>query len=186
MKLKDLREKFTAIDEAKQEFWTVTVLKSINKLKKGQKVVVKARGSSEALKKGAKNLGDPQANMPGYLEVAKDKKEGVEEALSDKDKKKRLAMIKKAVEKISKSNADMAKKDALRMMKDSGMFDEQVNEDRKKDLKDLETLSLAYTDQKGKGKDVKVLLKQISSLKKKLGESTTIKTFKQMRVEGKK
>jgi hypothetical protein len=51
------------------------------------------------------------------------------EALSDADKKKRLAMIKKAVEKISKSNADKAKKDALRMMKDSGMFDEDVNED---------------------------------------------------------
>lgn len=56
------------------EFWTVTVLKSINKLKKGQKVVVKARNSAEALKKAAKNLGDPQANMPGYTSAVKDKK----------------------------------------------------------------------------------------------------------------
>lgn len=55
------------------EFWTVTVQKSINKLKKGQKVVVKARNSAEALKKGAKNLGDPKANMPGYIKAVKDK-----------------------------------------------------------------------------------------------------------------
>lgn len=48
----------------------------------------------------------------------------VEEAMSEKDKKKRLAMIKKAVEKINKSNAEKAKKDALAMMKASGMFDE--------------------------------------------------------------
>ena len=44
-----------------------------------------------------------------------------------------------------------------------------VSEDRNKDLKDLETLSLAYVDQLRKGKDVKVLDKQISVLKKKLG-----------------
>ena len=50
------------------------------------------------------------------------------EALSNNDKAKRLADIKKAVEKINKSNADKAKKDALQMMKDSGMFDESVDE----------------------------------------------------------
>jgi len=44
-----------------------------------------------------------------------------------------------------------------------------VSEDRNKDLKDLETLSLAYVDQLRKDKDVKVLTKQISVLKKKLG-----------------
>jgi hypothetical protein len=52
----------------------------------------------------------------------------VDEAMSDRDKKKRLAMIKKAVEKINKGNADKAKKDALAMMKASGMFDEQIEE----------------------------------------------------------
>ena len=51
----------------------------------------------------------------------------VEEAMSDRDKKKRLAMIKKAVEKINKQNADKAKKDALAMMKASGMFDEDLD-----------------------------------------------------------
>ena len=55
------------------------------------------------------------------------------EAMSEKDKAKRLALIKKAVERINKGNAEKAKKDALAMMKASGMFDEdlephQVNE----------------------------------------------------------
>ena len=40
-------------------------------------------------------------------------------------------MIKKAVEKINKHNADKAKRDALNMMKDSGMFDEEVGEQEK-------------------------------------------------------
>ena len=48
----------------------------------------------------------------------------MDEALSPAMKKKRLAMIRKAVEKINRQNAEKAKKDALKMMKDSGMFDE--------------------------------------------------------------
>lgn len=51
-------------------------------------------------------------------------KESLDEALSDAEKKKRLAMIKKAVEKIDKKNMAKAKKDAMAMMKASGMFDE--------------------------------------------------------------
>lgn len=51
-------------------------------------------------------------------------KESLDEALSDAEKKKRLAMIKKAVEKIDKKNMAKAKKDAMAMMKSSGMFDE--------------------------------------------------------------
>ena len=46
---------------------------------------------------------------------------------------------------------------------------EEVNESRVKDLKDLETLSVAYVDQLRKGEDLKVLTKQINQLKKKLG-----------------
>lgn len=46
---------------------------------------------------------------------------------------------------------------------------EEVNESRVKDLKDLETLSIAYVDQLRKGKDLKVLTKQINQIKKKLG-----------------
>ena len=48
----------------------------------------------------------------------------IEEAMSPADKAKRLKMIRLAVEKINKNNAELAKKDALRMMKDSGMFDD--------------------------------------------------------------
>ena len=54
----------------------------------------------------------------------------MDEALSPAMKKKRLAMIRKAVEKINRQNAEKAKKDALKMMKDSGMFDENLEEDQ--------------------------------------------------------
>ena len=61
----------------------------------------------------------------------------VGEAMTDKEKKKRLAMIKKSVERINSKNADKAKKDALRMMKDSGMFDETVEEAKAPKIKGL-------------------------------------------------
>ena len=54
--------------------------------------------------------------------------ETVEEAMSPADKAKRLKLIKQAVEKMNKSNMERAKKDALKMMKDSGMFDEELEE----------------------------------------------------------
>ena len=50
------------------------------------------------------------------------------EKMSDKEKKKRVDMIRKAVEKIDKKNMAKAKKDALAMMKSSGMFDEELEE----------------------------------------------------------
>ena len=52
-----------------------------------------------------------------YAEFNDDEEE-VKEKLSAKDKKKRLDMIRKAVEKINAKNAERAKKDALKMMKD--------------------------------------------------------------------
>jgi len=55
----------------------------------------------------------------------------VDEAMNPKDKAKRLKLIKKAVERINKNNAEKAKKDALKMMKDSGMFDESVELEEK-------------------------------------------------------
>ena len=60
--------------------------------------------------------------------ISEETSEKVSEALSPKEMKKRLALIKKAVEKIDKKNTAQAKKDALKMMKDSGMFDEAVEE----------------------------------------------------------
>ena len=44
--------------------------------------------------------------------------------LSPKELANRLRMIAKAVEKQNKKNADRAKKDAMKMMKDTGMFDD--------------------------------------------------------------
>ena len=64
-----------------------------------------------------------------------------------------------------------------------------VKEDRKSDLKDLETLSVAYTDQTNKGKKatdpkMKALDKEINNLKDKLGvkgrKSTHTNKFKKM------
>jgi hypothetical protein len=59
--------------------------------------------------------------------------------------------------------------DALGMVKQGVIESVDLTENRNKDLKDLETLSIAYVDQLRKGKDLKVLTKQISQMKKKLG-----------------
>lgn len=67
-----------------------------------------------------------KAVKSGGIELHDKQFEDIQEAMSEKDKKKRLAMIRQAVEKINKQNADKAKKDALAMMKASGMFDEDV------------------------------------------------------------
>ena len=57
-------------------------------------------------------------------------------------------------------------RDALQTIREGNSI---VAEGRSKDLKDLETLSIAYVDQLRKSKDVKELTQQISALKKKLG-----------------
>ena len=72
-----------------------------------------------------------EGKLPPALQAYQDKKNGkkpddVEEEMSPADKAKRLKMIRQAVEKMNKSNMERAKKDALKMMKDSGMFDEDV------------------------------------------------------------
>ena len=78
-----------------------------------------------------------EGTLPPALQAYQDKKNGkkpkddekeVKEELSPADKAKRLKMIKQAVEKMNKSNMERAKKDALKMMKDSGMFDEELEE----------------------------------------------------------
>jgi hypothetical protein len=52
----------------------------------------------------------------------------LDEALSPKEKEKRLLMIKKAVEKLNRANIDKIKKQAMRDMKASGMFDDVIDE----------------------------------------------------------
>ena len=62
-----------------------------------------------------------------------DDEQEVQEALSAKDMEKRLKLIKKAVEKINRNNLRNAKSDAMKMMKDSGMFDEDASDDEEVD-----------------------------------------------------
>jgi len=52
----------------------------------------------------------------------------LDEALSPKEKEKRLQMIKKAVEKLNRANIEKVKKMAMRDMKASGMFDDAMDE----------------------------------------------------------
>lgn len=80
---------------------------------------------------------DPDEFDDWLVKNIEESKELVDEAMSDKEKKKRLAMIKKSVERINSKNADKAKKDALKMMKDSGMFDETVEEAKAPKIKGL-------------------------------------------------
>ena len=63
-----------SLDEGAQEMWVVAVAKNFNSLKKGAKVEVTARNTTEALKKAAKKLGDIEAwKHSGILTVAKKK-----------------------------------------------------------------------------------------------------------------
>ena len=55
------------------------------------------------------------------------------EALSPKEKEKRLLMIKKAVQKLNRANIEKAKKMAMRDMKASGMFDDVIDEETELD-----------------------------------------------------
>tara|TARA_R110002153_G_scaffold131099_3_gene280025 strand:+ start:5824 stop:6804 length:981 start_codon:yes stop_codon:yes gene_type:complete len=93
-----------------------------------------------------------EGTLPPALQAYQDKKNGkkpkddekeVEEAMSPADKAKRLKMIRQAVEKMNSANMEKAKKDALKMMKDSGMFDEDLEEGRVKDqmVKDSEKMN---------------------------------------------
>ena len=59
--------------------------------------------------------------------------EDVNEAMSQQDMEKRLKLIKKAVEKINRQNLRNAKADAMKMMKDSGMFDEDSSDEEEVD-----------------------------------------------------
>lgn len=92
----------------------------------------------------------------------------VGEAMTDKEKKKRLAMIKKSVERINSKNADKAKKDALKMMKDSGMFDETVEEAKARPPK-IKGLSLYGSEISGLRQGMKTFSAKPVVSKGKLG-----------------
>ena len=89
------------------------------------------------------------------------------EALSPKEKEKRLLMIKKAVQKLNRANIEKAKKMAMRDMKASGMFDDAIEEG-------LGGLNFGYRDNSNDGhQGPRVVSKQkqepeLERLKKKL------------------
>ena len=112
-----------------------------------------------------------KAVKSGGIELHDKQFEDIQEAMSEKDKKKRLAMIRQAVEKINKQNADKAKKDALAMMKASGMFDEEVELDEA-----LGNKNPSHTDKVKMDKDGTVH----NLPGKKIGSAYSIK----MRVDG--
>lgn len=67
-----------------------------------------------------------KAVKSGGIELHDKQFEDIQEAMSDADKKKRLALIKRAVEKFRRQEFRKAQKAAMADMKAAGMFDEEV------------------------------------------------------------
>ena len=78
------------------------------------------------LKMGSYKKTNEQQSMDTLLDMLEET--NLDEALSPKEKEKRLQMIKKAVEKLNKANIERVKKMAMRDMKASGMFDDAMDE----------------------------------------------------------
>lgn len=78
------------------------------------------------LKMGKYKKTNEQQSMDTLLDMLDET--NLDEALSPKEKEKRLQMIKKAVEKLNRANIEKVKKMAMRDMKASGMFDDAMDE----------------------------------------------------------
>ena len=78
------------------------------------------------LKMGKYKKTNEQQSMDTLLDMLEET--NLDEALSPKEKEKRLQMIKKAVEKLNKANIERVKKMAMRDMKAAGMFDDAIEE----------------------------------------------------------
>ena len=78
------------------------------------------------LKMGSYKKTNEQQSMDTLLDMLEET--NLDEALSPKEKEKRLQMIKKAVEKLNKANIERVKKMAMRDMKAAGMFDDAIEE----------------------------------------------------------
>lgn len=78
------------------------------------------------LKMGAHKKTNEQQSMDTLLDMLEET--NMDEALSPKEKEKRLKMIKRAVEKLNKANIERVKKMAMRDMKAAGMFDDAIEE----------------------------------------------------------
>ena len=102
-----LMKESVELEEASKD-WEVVVTMGVNKLKKGQKTVVKARNSAEAIKKAAKAFNINDKLITGKVDA--NLKEGFYyDAMSPKDKK-RLNNIYKEMDKNEKQSKDAIKK----------------------------------------------------------------------------
>ena len=100
-------EEAAELEEASKD-WEVVVTMGVNKLKKGQKTVVKARNSAEAIKKAAKEFNINDKLITGKVDA--NLKEGFYyDNMSAKDKK-RLNSIYKEMDKNEKQSKDAIKK----------------------------------------------------------------------------
>ena len=83
-------------------------------------------GTDKARERLQKDTPGQDINKGKKMKTFKEMLSTIEEAMSDADKKKRLALIKRAVEKFRKQELQKAKKAAMADMKAAGMFDEEV------------------------------------------------------------
>ncbi len=95
---------------------------------KGYKAEVEA--DHERMSKLGYTHEKPKANEHNSMDILLTMLEetNLDEALSPKEKEKRLQMIKKAVEKLNRANLEKVKRMAMRDMKASGMFDDAMDE----------------------------------------------------------
>ena len=84
----------------------------------------------------------------------------LDEALSPKEKEKRLQMIKRAVEKLNRANIEKVKKMAMRDMKAAGMFDDAIEEGTA-EIQKVQDRNDKLDDQIGKLEDKKARLKDL-------------------------
>lgn len=115
-KMKTFKDVLTGIDEAYRK-------PTAAEIKKDKERERRASGKSRSSMSYKSASSKMYRNMRGGL------KDDVQEAMSPAEKKKRLLLIKQAVEKLNRANAEKVKKDALAHMKASGMFDEEVELD---------------------------------------------------------
>ena len=102
---------------------------------------------------------EEQVNMDILLSMLEET--NLDEALSPKEKEKRLQMIKRAVEKLNRANIEKVKKMAMRDMKAAGMFDDVLEEDKSAEIQKIQDRNDKLDDQIEKLEDKKARLKDL-------------------------
>ena len=127
-------------------------------------------GAYKKIEKIQKGLGD----HPAVAAALRFANESVNEKLSKADKKKRLLMIKKAVEKMKERELKMAKKDAMAAINDLEF--ESVDEGKYTEYSDLLVMKARIIDKEGpKSNKLPAVDDAIRIAKKKLGIKEDIK-----------